>query len=520
MKGKVYLVGAGPGDPDLLSLKAVEILKKADVVLYDRLVSDDVLRLIPRRTRRIFIGKEGGRHTLPQEEINDLLVKEARRGGVVVRLKGGDPFLFGRGGEEAQWLKGLNIPFEVVPGVSSAIAVPAYAGIPITHRKYASSVAVVTGHEDPTKRETMVRWRKLATAADTIVILMGVGRIGVIMKCLMEGGRSADTPVAVIERGTMKDQRTVIGNVGNIAEKVKTEEVKPPAIIVVGDVAKLHSELNWFEQTNPLRGKVIAVTRPQGATHKLAKLISERSGVPLIAPTVEVRPLPYAGLVKKLIQEVISGGIDYVIFMSINGVRAAFEVAREGGVGDEFIKALGRVRVLAIGPKTRGEIERHGVRVSLVPQRFSSRGIVECLSQSDLRGKTIALVRASGASPFLSGELRKRGTRVLEVGAYKTDLPSDRKRVESLIEDLVEGKVDAITFTSPSAVQNIFAVAGDRHRSNDLREKLGDAVVAAIGPTTQEALKKAGVHTDVVPARYTIESMVEALSRHFRAVER
>jgi uroporphyrinogen III methyltransferase/synthase len=245
-KGKVYLVGAGPGDPDLLSIKALKIIRKAEVIVYDRLVEKSILKLIPKTTEKIYVGKRSGRHTVPQDKIHEILVEETRKGKTVVRLKGGDPFLFGRGGEEAQELRREDIPFEVIPGITSALAAPAYAGIPITHRDYASSIAIVTGHEDPTKPESRVKWDRLATSVDTIIVLMGMEKLGAIVERLIKGGRDPKTDVAIIEWGTTKRQRTTVGTLGNIVEKTRAKKVKPPAIIVIGDVVKLQKELAWY----------------------------------------------------------------------------------------------------------------------------------------------------------------------------------------------------------------------------------------------------------------------------------
>ncbi|NIW13146.1 MAG: uroporphyrinogen-III C-methyltransferase [Candidatus Thorarchaeota archaeon] len=247
-KGKVYLVGAGPGDPDLLSVKALRILKKADVVVYDRLVMKPILKLIPKKIKKIYVGKRPGKHAISQDKISETLVDEAKRGKVVIRLKGGDPFLFARGGEEAQKLRKAGVQFEVVPGITSALAVPAYVGIPVTHRDYASSVVIVTGHEDPTKMESRVKWGKLATSVDTIVVLMGVGKLRSIVQSLLSGGRDPATSVAIIESGTTSDQRTTTGTLNNIVQKAREKGVKPPAIIVIGDVVKLQEELSWFKR--------------------------------------------------------------------------------------------------------------------------------------------------------------------------------------------------------------------------------------------------------------------------------
>jgi uroporphyrin-III C-methyltransferase len=243
-KGKVYLVGAGPGDPELLSIKALKILEKADVVIYDRLITRAILRLFPEKAEKIYVGKRCGKHSINQDKINEILIEEARKGKVVVRLKGGDPFLFGRGGEEAQELLKASIQFEVVPGITSALAVPAYAGIPLTHRKYASSLAIVTGHEDPTKPQARVKWEKLATSVDTVVVLMGIKNLESIVKHFLNGGRDPETSIAIIEHGTTTKQRTTIGTLSNISQKASEMKVKPPAIIVIGDVVKLRKELS------------------------------------------------------------------------------------------------------------------------------------------------------------------------------------------------------------------------------------------------------------------------------------
>ncbi len=249
-KGKVFLVGAGPGDPDLLSIKALNTIKKAEVIAYDRLVPESILKLTPKTAKKIYVGKCSGMHTVPQDKIHEILVKETRKGKTVIRLKGGDPFLFGRGGEEAQELRRAGIPFEVIPGITSALAVPAYAGIPVTHRNYASSVAIVTGHEDPTKRESRVKWGKLATSVDTIIILMGMEKLSAIIEKLIKGGRDPKTSVAIIEWGTTKRQRTTVGTLMDIAEKTRVKKLKPPAVIVIGDVVKLQRELAWFHNFN------------------------------------------------------------------------------------------------------------------------------------------------------------------------------------------------------------------------------------------------------------------------------
>jgi len=247
-EGRVYLVGAGPGDPELLTLKALRILRRADVVLYDRLVAEEILELIPETAEKVYVGKRTGKHAVPQDRINEILANEAQKGRIVVRLKGGDPFLFGRGGEEAQELHRRGIPFDVVPGVSSALAVPLYAGIPLTHRRHSSSVAIVTGHEDPAKPESRVKWERLATSVDTIVVLMGTEKLRAILERLAEGGRSPDTEVAVIEWGTTGRQRTTVGTLRDIAEKADERGVRPPAVVVVGDVVGLHRELSWFQK--------------------------------------------------------------------------------------------------------------------------------------------------------------------------------------------------------------------------------------------------------------------------------
>ncbi|MDD4092147.1 MAG: uroporphyrinogen-III C-methyltransferase, partial [Smithellaceae bacterium] len=326
-KGKVYIIGAGPGDPGLITLKAVEALKLADVVVYDNLVNEELLAYAPVGARRIYAGKQGGDHTLTQDKINDLLVREALDGSMVARLKGGDPFIFGRGGEEAEELAARGIPFEVIPGVTSAIAVPAYAGIPLTHRGVTSTVAFVTGHEDPTKEKSDIDWQALA-GIGTLVFLMGVKNLGQITNALISRGKPSETPAALIRRGTLPEQQTLTGTLANIEELARANRFKPPAILVVGKVVELRDTLSWFD-TRPLFGLGVVITRPERQADDLAKLLAVEGARPIAFPTIAIEPPSDWSELDAALNELES--YQWIIFTSANGVHFFFERLRQTG---------------------------------------------------------------------------------------------------------------------------------------------------------------------------------------------
>lgn len=501
-KGIVYIIGAGPGDPGLITVKGLKCLKEADVIIYDHLVSEEIIRQAKESVRLIYAGKKGGDHTLSQDEINRRLVEEAGKGNVVARVKGGDPFIFGRGGEEAEILVQSGIPFEVVPGVTSAVAVPAYAGIPLTHRGYTSTVAFVTGHEDPTKEESDIDWETLA-GIGTLVFLMGVKNLRQITVNLMVHGKHADTPAALIRWGTTEDQATMTGTLGDIARRAEEEHFSPPSILVVGAVVDLRGVLNWFE-TKPLFGKGIVITRPELQAEEFASLLYTQGARVIHFPTIKiVPPESYDGLDQAI------GRISqyqWIIFTSANGVSFFLQRLRERG---RDIRDLKDIRICTIGPATAATIEKLGIRVDLVPDEFISEGVVKSFQDFDITGKRILLPRAASARDVIPEGLAKLGAEVDVVTAYRTvNSGRDKSELETLMN---EGKVDVITFASPSTVTN-FKEIMEREETFVLPSHIK---IACIGPVTMAAAKKAGLPTDIMQERYTIPGLVETLIDYF-----
>jgi len=500
--GMVSLVGAGPGDPGLLTLSGMRCLAEAEVVVHDALVNPRLLDHAPASAERIYVGKSAGRHTLPQEEINRLLVERASAGKRVVRLKGGDPFIFGRGGEEAEALAAAGIPFEVVPGVTSAIAGPAYAGIPLTHRDFTASVAFVTGHEDPAKADSGIAWDRLATGAGTLVFLMGVGRLPEIVAQLTRHGRAPETPAAVVRWGTRPDQEVVTGTLAELVEK--TRGMRPPALIVVGEVVRLRERLAWFER-RPLFGKRVLVTRAREQASELTRRL-EAAGAevveyPAIAilPPESFRPLDAAlGRLREF---------SWLILTSVNGVRFFWERLQAAG---KDARALAGLRVAAIGPATAAALGAHGIRADLVPGEFKAEGLLEGLAGEALSGAGILIARAAEAREILPEALRARGARVEVVPAYRT--VKNSRDVAPLRAMLEERAIQVVTFTSSSTVTHFLDLAGP-----EPARLLEGVLVASIGPVTAQTAARHGIVSQVVPDRYTIPALVEALAAHVRA---
>ena len=507
-KGKVYLVGAGPGDPGLLTLKAKECIEKADVIVYDYLANRVFLDYAKKGAEIIYVGKEGGSHTMIQGEINRLIVEKASEGLMVVRLKGGDPFIFGRGGEEALELVKGGILFEVVPGVTSAIAVPAYAGIPLTHREFTATVAFVTGHEDPGKETSNIAWDKLATGIGTLVFLMGVGNLPKIAARLMEHGRSPETPVAVIRAGTVPGQRTITGCLGNIADKAQKDRIKPPAIIVVGDVVSLRKELNWFEE-KPLFGKRIVVTRARDQASDLVARLSELGAECVEFPTIEViPPLSWNALDRAI------GNLEtyhWLIFTSVNGVNSFF-LRLEHSAKD--VRGLKGIRIAAIGPKTANAIRQKGARADLVPDEYRAEAVVEAFRKSGVTGLRMLLPRAAEAREVLPDELIKMGAAVEVVEAYRTVKPEgDKNAIRAMLE---KGDIHMVTFTSSSTVNNFMEMF--EGESDRLLKWMEQVTVACIGPVTAKTAAQRGLSVRITPSDYTIEGLTQAIVDYFTHV--
>jgi uroporphyrinogen III methyltransferase/synthase len=483
-KGKVYLVGAGPGDPDLVTLRAKRLIEEAEVLLFDRLLSSEILGWAPADAEKIDVGKLPGRHKLSQEEINALLVEKGIEGKRVVRLKGGDPFVFGRGGEEGLALAAAEIPFEVVPGVTSAISVPAGAGIPVTHRGVTTAFTVVTGHEEPGKDDNL-DWEALAKVGGTLVVLMGVARLEENTSALLRGGRSPETPAALIERGWSPEERLVVGTLGDIVERAKEADVRSPAILVVGDVVTLSEKL---------RPPTIAILRPDNRGEESERIARELGFRPILAPSIAFSELPLPEDLPTRIER-----SDCVVFTSATGAEIALR--------DEEVAALLKISVLAtIGPRTREALEERGLFVSVVPESYSSRGLAYALAP---KFRHVLLLRSAKGSPELVRILEEAGVKVDEVHLYDI-APSADPRLDWLI---LRGRPDIFAFTSGSTAKNLMERAKYLGAEDDLRERLARAKVAAIGPPTAAELARLGVRVDYVPARYTFESMLEEIRR-------
>jgi uroporphyrinogen III methyltransferase/synthase len=526
--GVVYLVGAGPGDPGLITVAGLQQLKEADVVVYDRLVNEALLKEARPEAELTFVGKVAG-ESHDQEAINQLLVEKARAGKRVVRLKGGDPFVFGRGGEEAEALRAAGISCEIVPGVTSAIAVPAYAGIPVTHRGLASTFAVITGHEDPEKPESSIDWAKLATAVDTLVFLMGTKTLSEITKKLIANGRSPETPVAVIRWGTTPEQQTVTGTLADIVERVEEARITPPAITVVGEVVRLRKKLSWFEK-RPLFGKRVLITRTRRQASTLARLLVAEGAIPVELPGIEIEPAADAEAVHEAIDALTVGRYAWAVFTSANAVDLWFEQLRERGLD---ARAFAATKVAAIGPATAVALAAAGIVVDLMPEEFVSEAVLAALlphlhdtllpvrpeeprsaAERRLEGSSgaatprILVPRAEGARPELVEGLRTAGAEVDEIALYRAAAPEVApKEALSLLRD---GAIDIVTFTSSSTVRNLAAML-NRHI-----ETLRRPLVACIGPITAKTAHELGLRVDVVASEYTVEGLVRAIEEHAR----
>jgi uroporphyrinogen III methyltransferase/synthase len=500
--GKVFLVGAGPGDPKLITVRGMEAIQQADVVVYDRLASPRLLRHMRAGAQSIYVGKLPDRHTLKQEEINELLVKLALAGNVVTRLKGGDPAVFGRVGEEAMALAAHAVPFEMVPGVSSAIAVPAYAGIPVTHRGLTSSFAVVTGHECPKKADSDIDWQKLATATGTLVFLMGVKNLATLCETMITCGRDPQTPVALIQWGTCSAQRTVVGTLATIVEQVREGAIGSPAITIVGEVVHLREQLAWYEK-KPLFGRKIVVTRARAQASELVRLIEDAGGEALEFPVIRTQPLQTAEALQVLDAQLMRlTEYDWLLFTSVNAVDAFF--ARLQALRLD-IRAL-RAQIVTVGEKTAAAVAQRGLLVHAVPETAQQEGVWQRLSEPGQlqAGERVLFVRAATARSWLADQVRAYGAELSEAVVYETIL--DEQQDPYAVEQLQQGAVDAVTFASSSAVLNFV----------DMQTKYGfslppDCAVICIGPVTAETARAAGLSVRHVAARASLESLLAAL---------
>jgi uroporphyrinogen III methyltransferase/synthase len=502
--GKVYLIGAGPGDPGLLTLKGRECLAAADVVIYDYLANPRLLDYAGAGAERIYVGKRNYEHTVEQAAINELLVNEAKKGRTVARLKGGDAFVFGRGGEEASYLAENNIQFEVVPGVTSAYAVPAYAGIPVTHRGLASDVSFITGHEQPAAAGPGISWEALAKGGGTLVFLMGVKNVDVIAEELIRHGKPGDTPVAIIRWGTTPDQVTLTGTLGDIVEKIRQTGFRPPAVIVVGEVVRLREKLAWFE-TKPLFGKRIVITRAADQAESLSSLLEAAGAAVIEFPTIAIRPVEDYSVFDEAIGKMQT--FDWVVLTSANAVTYLIE--RLHGL-DLDVRVLGGVRLAAVGTATAGALADHGLRADLVPADFRAEGLIEELGRQNIKGARILIPRAKEAREILPDKLRGLGAEVTVAPLYQnvpTDAPAEELRLE-----LAAGNIDCITFTSGSTLKNFAKLLGaDKMDAAKTGAWLGGAKIAVIGPVTAKTAEKCGLPVNIMPNTATIPALVKAI---------
>ena len=500
--GKVYLVGAGPGDPGLLTLKGKRCLEQADVVIYDYLVDIRLLDYVRPEATLLYAGKRGGGRAVPRQTITALMREHAANGKVVTRLKGGDPLLFGRGGEEAEELVAANIPFEIIPGVSSATAAPAYAGIPLTHRDHASAVTIVSGHKEVWETAPHLNWATLAGVGSTLVFLMGPPQLQNNMQRLMEFGLPAETPIALIRGGTKADQDVLTGTVGSIAERAAARAFEPPAVVVVGDVVRLRDRLRWFE-SQPLFGKRIVITRPRTQASRFADLLEQHGAEVFRFPLIETAPMDSSAALDAALDDLAR--YDWLVFTSVNGVRYFFERVQ---ARQRDIRSLGGIRIAAIGPETARSIQARHLRVDAMPGEYRAEALIPVLKAE--KAQRILLPRAAEARAILPQELRASGTQVDEIAIYRTIRP--RNRDETLRDMLRAGQIDMLTFTSSSTVRNFMAcLAGEESAA-----LLGHARIGCIGPITAATAQEYGLTVAVQPSAYTIPAFVEAIVAYFR----
>lgn len=498
MKGIVYLIGAGPGDYKLLTIKGRECIEKASVIIYDYLADEKILRWARPDAEIIYAGKQANKHTLSQDEINALLVEKGLQGHVVARLKGGDPLVFGRGGEEALALRKAGIAYELVPGVTSGIAAPCYAGIPVTHRGVATSFAIVTGHEDPTKPESGMNWEHLAKSVDTLCFVMGVGNLPFITSKLIEFGRAKDMPAAVIRWGTKSTQEVLVSTLENIAEDVRSANIKPPAIFMVGDVVNLRDELRWFDN-KPLFGKTIVVTRARSQASVLVEQLENLGANVLETPAIKTIPLELDAEKETILRQLSS--YKFITFTSAQGVEYFFENISKLNLD---IRTLGEARICAIGVATAKAIKKHGLIVDIIPEDYRAESLVQALQNEVKAEDRVLLIQPIIARSVIPEGLQALNVKLDILRLYKTE--QDIKGIESLQKALESKEVDYITFTSSSTVTNTLSILKD-----NLQNLSNDTKIVCIGPITAATCMEHDLSVDIISEPYTIEAMVKAI---------
>ena len=506
--GKTYIIGAGPGDKGLITIKGLRLIKMADVIVYDHLINRNLLNYAKPDAKKINAAKHVGKRLLEQKEINKLLIKEAKKGNILVRLKGGDPFIFGRGGEEAETLALHGIPFEIVPGITSAIAAPAYAGIPLTYRGLASSVGLVTGHEDPMKDIPTVNLKKVAQSVDTLVCLMGVGKLDGIIKEMMEGGRSPETPVAIVERGTYPHQRVLQGSLKDILPKVRKTKLRPPAVIIVGKVVTLRQTTSWFESL-PLFGKTIVVTRAREQAGSLIELLEQAGAQVIPFPTIEITGPKSFNLVDEKISYIEK--YNYLVFTSVNGVKCFLSRMQKL---HKDLRCLNGIKIAALGEMTAQVLREHLLYPEIVPHMFTSKHLADKFKKEDIKGKKVLLMKSEISGNMLHQQLKGMGAEVDEVSVYTVKKPQlDLRKVKSLFRNK---QVDLITFTSPSTFMNFSAFM----RGEPVAQLLRGVKVAAIGPVTKKEIRKHGIKVPITASQHTATDLVDAIIAYYHSKTR
>lgn len=503
--GKVYLVGAGPGDYKLITLKGLECIKKADVIFYDRLINVKLLSYARQDAEIIYVGKEPNKHSYKQEEISQLILSKALEGKIVTRLKGGDPFVFGRGGEEAILIAKNNVEFEIVPGITSAISVPAYSGIPVTHRNISSSFHVITGHEDLTKEDAYLDYEVLGKLNGTLIFLMGIKNIKRICTKLLENGQPENKPVAVIRKGTTSEHTMIRGTLKNIVDKVRKANLKNPAIIVVGEVVNLADTLSWLNN-KPLFGKKILVTRTRQQASVLSKEIEELGGEAIEFPTIKIVKNEKNFNIDKKLEQIRE--YKWIVFTSVNGVEIFFNRMKKLGLD---IRVLSDAKICAIGSATANKLYDMGLIVECIPKEYRAEAIVEILKNKIEVGDKVLLPRADIARKFLVDELEKMGACVEDIPIYKTVIEESKR--ETLVNILIN-KIDVITFTSSSTVRNFIKILGEENM-----ELLNDTKIAVIGPITRNTAEELGLKVDMMADKYNISGLVDVIVKHFAKSE-
>ncbi|MBC8283137.1 MAG: uroporphyrinogen-III C-methyltransferase [Nitrospinae bacterium] len=502
--GKIILIGAGPGDVGLLTLQGKHWLQKAEVILFDHLVNEDLLRFTQRETEIIYVGKKEGVPSMEQEKINSLLVEKAKEGKIVVRLKGGDPFIFGRGGEEIQAANQSNIPFLVVPGITSVTGVAAYAGIPLTHRNLSSTFSVITGSNEKNQGDIHIDWEKIASRSGTLVFLMGARKLPLIVEKLMKYGKTPDTPIAVIQWGTTARQKTWKGTLSTIVKISSKEKISPPALTIIGEVVNLKPEIEWYERL-PLFGKTVVVTRKGDQAEGMIDRLQELGAEPFFFPVIEtIAPNDWAPLDEALNHLSLYDGL---IFTSVNGVRFFFQRLKEI---QQDIRNLKDIRVYTIGPKTAEAVRNLGICVDVVPEDFVAESLIENIGKEKISGQRFLIPRAAVAREVLPEKLREMGATVDVAPAYQTVLP--KRKSDALVKRLQSGSIDVLTFTSSSTVKNFLNMTGE-----GLLPEIKKTRIACIGPITAKTAEDAGLTVDILPKEFTVASLLDAIEDHYQA---